>query len=182
MSDRVDQFYGTVCPAYFSCLSSIWPDTLNHPPSAFIPTSITNILQNHPDPQSASGFQANIQNMLNKGFDKIEVVPREILETAKGCLSQAQTLLWQMDNWLYTSAKVLNRTSFLNGIGAALIALGALGTYFMPSDSAENNNNRLYKRISYCSIATGLSLVALSTYRVHSVAQYTKHIATKLPQ
>lgn len=177
-----ETFHGTVCPSYFGGLTRIWPNALNHPPSAYLPTSITNMLQEHPDPQSVSGFQAHLQNMLNKGVEKIEVVPREILETAKGCLSEAQSLFYQMDNWLYEGAKVLNQTSVINGIGAALIALGAIGTYFIPSDSAENNNNRLYRWISYGSIATGLSLVALSSYRIHSIANYVTHISTKLPQ
>lgn len=183
MTTKFETTYGTVGPSYFSCTSSIWPYILNHPPSTFLPTAITNMLQEHPDPLSVSGFQAHVKDKLAQGYDKIEVVSREVLETAKGCLSNAQSLLWQMDNWFYKGAKVLNQTSVMNSIGAALITIGALGTYFTPSEtdnSAEKNKKIRY--LSYASIVTGLALVALSTYRINSIAHYINHISTKLPQ
>ena len=77
-------------------------------------------------------------------------------------------------------------TSVMNGIGAALIALGALGTYFTPTESGSSAEsaakNKKIRNYSYASIVTGLALVVLSTYRTHSIAQYIQHISTKLPQ
>lgn len=168
-----ESFFGTTVPAYFASVSPLWPRTLNHPPSTFLPISrITDLLQAHPDPESYAGFQACIQTHTSKGVDIIEVVPRQMLEKTKELLLKASDLLSETESNL--PAKLLYRSSTFNIIGAALITLGAVGTYFTQVAQAEKNadtqKSKFVKYMPCISIIAGLALVVLSSYQVRSAA------------
>ncbi len=143
-----------------------WPRVLNYPPAALVATqTLTKFAKSsataaHPSPESFGKFK----EFLQAGHDTVEIVSREVLETAKTHLG---ALHWT----LYYSIEVLQNAAHLTGLGGALIIIGALGVYLTqpePVVEMETPKRSWTRILSYGAMITGLACIALATYRLQS--------------
>jgi hypothetical protein len=149
-----------------------WPRALNYPPAAIFPTHAlmklakSSATSTNPHPESWGKFKEFVQIHQSAGHETVELVSREILETAKTHLGIVH---WK----LYYAIEVLQGSSLLTGCGAALMAFGALGVYRTQPEliDLEQPPKRNWTRIlSYGAMITGIAMVALASYRLNSAA------------
>ncbi len=141
-----------------------WPRVLNYPPSAKVATqTLIKYAKLSANPASFAKFKAFLQAQQTAGLDTVEIVSREVLETAK---THLVSLHWK----LYRTIEVMQDSAHLTGLGAALIAIGALGLYLTHPilDETEAPKRSWTQVFSYGAMVTGLALVALATYRLQS--------------
>jgi len=167
-------YYSSTMNAQFGVENATyWPRVLNHPASGLFPVdALESLAQKNPDPESWTNFKQHIQSYQLAGKDKIELVSREALETAKRSLHDVTAELDEVQDKAY---EVLKSTAFINGIGAVLIILGTIGVYFSQRAKPAELHGPVYqgqviRALSYASVITGLALVIFSTYRLGASA------------
>ncbi len=147
-----------------------WPRVLNCPPAAQVPINkIMAIAQStatsfNSRPESWGRFKELIQTHQSAGHQTVELVSREVFETAKTHLGIVH---WK----LYSSIEVMQQSAVLTGVGAALITIGALGVYLTQPKPvvAHEAPKRSWTRIlSYGSLIVGLAMVVFVSYRLQS--------------
>lgn len=175
---KCEVFYSSSKNALFSTENAnYWPRVLNHPASALFPIEqLKSIAQENPDPESCANFNKLIQTYQLDGKEKVELVSREVFETAKDHLHKVTDELENVEVKLEDASGFLKTTASMSVLGAALIALGALGVYFTQAStvSAEGKpSQRNYSRIlSYVSMVAGLALVVFSACRSTALAEH----------
>lgn len=142
-----------------------WPRVLDYPPAALI---ITQTLMKYAKssattPKSFAMLKEFVQAQQAVGQGTVEIVSREVFEIAKTHLG---ALHWK----LYDTMKVMQDLAHLTGLGAALIAIGAIGIYLRQPTLAETETpKRSWTKVfSYGATITGLALITLATYRLQS--------------
>jgi hypothetical protein len=142
-----------------------WPRVLNYPPAALIAAQ-TLMKYAKPSPTTPKSFamlKDFVQAQQAAGQSTVEMVSREVFEIAKTHLGAVH---WK----LYGTIKVMQSLAHLTGLGAALIAIGAIGIYlrqptFVETETPKRNWAQIF---SYGATITGLMLIALATYRLQS--------------
>ncbi|HEY5235838.1 MAG TPA: hypothetical protein VIJ14_06645, partial [Rhabdochlamydiaceae bacterium] len=159
-------------PTEYAASFPHWPRVLNYPPAAsfsinaLMKIAKTTATPSNPNPESFGMFKEFIQGEQSARHETVELVFREVLETAKTHLGKIH---WK----LYHAAEVMQDSAHLTAFGGALITIGVLGVYLTQPEpvAADEAPKRNWTRILfYGATVTGLALIALATYRLQASA------------
>lgn len=145
-----------------------WPRVLNYPPAALIATQ-TLMKYAKPStttPKSFATLKDFVQAQQAAGQGTVEIVSREVFEIAKTHLG---ALHWK----LYDTIKVMQNLAHLTGLGAVLIAIGAIGIHLTQQKlvAEQETPKRNWTQVfSWGSLVTGLALITFTTYSLQSNA------------